>query len=232
MTLRTLRRRSGQVAFAGALVVLAASPARAQTDPPVHRLQLAGGIGFFSGARLGEADANLRSSTPSDPYRVFATSSRLELATVLDLRAAFDLTRRYGLEAHALFGRPELRTVLASDAEYAPSVTAVERLDHYVIDGGFVIRLDKFRVKGWQPFAVAGAGYVRQLHEGLTVTEEGRVFYVGGGARRLLISRARGFLRGLGARGDVRVNVLSGGITVEDKARRHGSASASLFVVF
>ena len=97
-------------AFIVVLVVLASSSAYAQDDPPPRRLQMAAGVGFVGGASLGSADANLRSSTSSDPYRLFATSSRLGSATVLDLRAAVDLSRRYGIEAHALFGHPELRT--------------------------------------------------------------------------------------------------------------------------
>jgi hypothetical protein len=221
-----------RTSFVALVVVLAASPAVAQTDPPLHRLQLGAGIGFLSGAVLGDADATLRSSTSTDSYRLFATTSRLASTTVLDLRAAIDLSRRFGLEAHALYGHPELRTSVSGDVENAPSVVAVERLDHYLIDGGVVIKLDELRMKGWQPFAAAGAGYLRQLHEGLTVTEEGQVFYVGGGVRRLLMSRDRGFLRGLGARGDVRLNILSGGVTVEDKTRTHVAVSGGVFVVF
>lgn len=213
-------------------VVLAASGVHAQTDPPLGRLQLGAGVGYFGGALLGEADANLRSAVAGDTYRVFATTSRMVSTTALDLRAAIDLTRRFGLEAHALYGHPELRTSVVGDVENAPSVIAVERLDHYVIDGGVVITFDELRMKGWQPFGAAGAGYLRQLHEGLTVTEEGRMFYVGGGVRRLLLARPSGFLRGLGARGDVRLNVLKGGVTIEDKPRRHLAASAGLFVVF
>jgi hypothetical protein len=215
------------------LVALAPGGARAQTpDPPVRRLQLGAGVGFFGGAALGDVNANLRSASANDPYRVFATTSRLVNTTAIDLRAAIDLTGRFGLEAHALYGHPELRTGVVGDVENAPSVIAIERLDHYLIDGGLVIKLDELRVKGWQPFAALGAGYLRQLHEGLTVTEEGRVYYIGGGARRLLLERSSGFLRGLGARGDVRLSVLTGGITVESDARRHLSASANLFVVF
>lgn len=214
------------------LVLLSASSAAAQTDPPLHRLQLAAGIGFLSGASVGDADADLRSSTGNDPYRVFATSSRLAGATILDLRAGFDLTTRFGLEAHALYGHPELRTDVTADVENAPSVTAVERLDHYLIDGGLVVRFDEFRVGGWQPFAAGGAGYLRQLHEGLTVTEEGHLFYVGGGARRTLLTRPSGLLRAVGARVDLRLNILSDGITVDDNARNHVSASASVFVSF
>jgi hypothetical protein len=87
-------------------------------------------------------------------------------------------------------------------------------------------------MKSWEPFATGGAGYLRQLHEGLTLSEDGHLFYVGGGVRRVLLSRPKGLLRGLGARGDVRLTILSGGVTVEDKTRNHFSASASLFVVF
>jgi hypothetical protein len=214
------------------LVVLAASSARAQSEPPLHRLQLAAGIGFFAGAALGDADADLRAPTSDEPYRLFATTTRQVSTTVLDLRAGIELTRRFGLEAHVLYGRPELRTGVVGDVENAPSVVAVERLDHYLIDGGVIVSLNELRVKGWQPFAAGGAGYLRQLHEGLTVTEEGHVFYLGGGVRRMLMSRTQGLLRGLGARGDVRLNMLSRGITVEDTTRQHLSASGSLFVVF
>jgi hypothetical protein len=214
------------------IAALTASSALAQTVPPLHRLQLGAGIGFLSGAALGDADATLRSATSNDPYRLFATSSELGRTTALDLRAAVDLTRRFGLEAHALYGHPELRTDISGDVENAPAITAVERLDHYLIDGGVLITIDELRVKSWQPFAVAGAGYLRQLHEGLTLTEEGHMFYVGGGARRMLMSRGRGFLRGLGARGDVRWNILSGGITVQDTTRNQISASGGLFLVF
>lgn len=221
-----------RASFITVLLVLSASSAAAQTDPPLHRLQLAAGFGFVSGASLGDADANLRSSTSSDPYRVFATTSQLAGTTILDLRAGFDLTTRFGLEAHALYGHPELRTNVTADVEGAPSVTAVERLDHYLIDGGIVVKFDEFRVDGWQPFAVGGAGYLRQLNEGLTVTEEGHLFYVGGGARRTLLTRPSGLLRALGARVDVRLNILSGGITVEDSARNHLSTSGSLFISF
>ena len=213
------------------LVVLTASTARAQTDPPLHHLQLGAGVGFFGGAALGDADANLRTSS-SDPYQLFATSSRQAGTIALDLHAAIDLTRRFGLEAHTLFARPDVHTSVSEDAESAPSVDAVERLDQYLIDGGIVIRLSELRMKSWEPFASAGAGYLRQLHEGLTLSEHGHLFYFGGGVRRVLVLRPKGFLRGLGARGDVRFSMLSGGVTVEDEMRNHFSGTASLFVVF
>jgi len=222
---------SARASLVAVLVLLAASAARAQTDPPLHRLQLGAGVGFFGGATLGDADASLRTSS-TEPYQLFATSSRQAGTMALDLHAAVDLTRRVGVEAHTLFARPDLHTSVTDDAESAPPVDAVERLDQYLIDGGIVVRLNEFRMKSWVPFATAGAGYLRQLHEGLTLSEHGHLFYFGGGVRRLLRLRPKGLLRGLGARGDIRLDILSDGITVEDKTRKHLSASASLFVVF
>ncbi len=230
MMLARLLLRAWRIAV---LIACAASAAHAQTDPPLHRFQLAAGIGFFGGASLGDADANLRSGGSSTPYRLFATSSQLgSSAPALDLRASVDLTRRFGVEAHALYGHPEMQTDVTGDVEQPGTVVAVDRLDQYLIDGGVIVTLDEFRVKDWQPFAAGGAGYLRQLHEGLTLTEEGHLFYVGGGVRRTLVMRPSGLVRGLGARGDVRLNFLSGGITVVDKTRNHFSASASVFVVF
>lgn len=215
------------------LVAVAPMTARAQTaNPPLHRFEVAGGIGFLGGATLGDANANLRSGTSNDPYRLFTTSSEQMGAKAFDLRAGFDLTPRFGVEARVLFGHPELRTEISSDAESAPSITAVERLDHYLIDGGIIVRFGAFRVKGIQPFVTAGGGYLRQLHEGLTLIETGRLFYAGGGARYMMFARNRGIPRAGGLRGDVRVNVLTGGIEFEDRSRLQPSASGSFFLMF
>ena len=222
---------TARVSLIAALALLLASTASAQTDPPLHRLQLGAGVGFFGGAALGNADANLRTAT-ADPFRLFTTSTEQAGTIGLDLHAAVDLSRRVGVEAHTLFARPDVRTSVTHDAENAPAVDAVEQLDQYLIDGGVVIRLNEFRMGDWVPFATAGAGYLRQLHDGLTLSEHGHLFYFGGGVRRALLVRPKGLLRGLGVRGDVRLDILSDGITIEDKTRKHFSAGASLFVVF
>lgn len=205
---------------------------RAQApDPPLHRLELAGGIGLVGSMTLGASDGDLRSST-SGPYRLFRSSTRQAGATVLDLHAGFDLTRRWGLQAHMLFGRPEVQTSLSDDAEAAPAITAVEQLDHYLIDGGVVFRMHELTVAGIEPFVTGGGGYLRQLHEGRTLIEEGRVYYVGAGARYWFSMRDRGVFRGTGLRGDVRLNFLTGGIALDEGTRRQPSLSGSFFVMF
>jgi hypothetical protein len=225
-------RQALRIVVAGVLASLPVG-AHAQTvDPPLRHLQIAAGGGFLGGVSLGTASADLRSGGTATPYPLFDTSTRLESAPVFELRASVDLTRRYGVEAHALFGHPELRTRVSDDVEGAPGITAVERLDHYLLDGGVVIQLPELALGGVQPFATAGAGYLRQLHEGLALTEEGHLYYVGAGVRRVLVTRPRGLVRGVGVRGDVRVNVLFAGISVTDDTRRQVAAGASLFVIF
>jgi hypothetical protein len=222
-----------RVVFAALLLALAPARSLAQSPgPPPHRIELAAGIGFLGGVALGDANADLRSGASNDPYRLFTTSSQFRDARVVDLRAAFDISRRFGVEAHVLFGQPELHTEISSDAESAPALTAVERVDHYLVDGGIIFRLDEFNVKGFQPFITAGAGYLRQLHEGRTVIETGRLFYAGAGARYWIFTRARGIPRAGGLRADVRLNVLSGGVEIEDRARRQPSISGSFFLLF
>jgi hypothetical protein len=156
----------------------------------------------------------------------------MSAASIFDLRVSVPLTERFGVEAHAAFAHPEIRTALTSDAEGAPDLTAVERLDQYVVDGGLVVGLDQWSGAGLHPFVTVGGGYLRQLHEDLVVIEEGRVFFVGGGVKHTLFARSSGFIRGLGARADVRLNFLSGGIHIDDSVRRHVSVSGSLFVTF
>jgi hypothetical protein len=225
--------RLGRHATIGAaLLLIFPGVAAAQNPSLLHRIEFAGGVGVLTGAALGSQPADLRTATAGQPYRLFSSSSRMSTASILDLRITVPLTKRYGVEAHAAFGHPEIRTALSSDAEGAPDVTAVERLDQYVVDGGLVVGLDQWSGAGLHPFVTVGGGYLRQLHEDLVVIEEGGVFFVGGGVKHTLLTRSESFIRGLGARADVRLNLLSGGIHIDDSVRRHVSVSGGLFVTF
>ena len=208
-----------------------APEAAAQDEVLVGHIELSGGAGIFGGAALGTRDAELRTTTASQPFRLFTTSSRMAMGPVFDARLGVALSPRYAVEAHLAYSRPELRTELSSDAESAPAITAVEAVDQYVIDGGLVIHLGLLG-NSIRPFVTAGAGYLRQLHEGQVVVEDGTVFYAGGGLKYGLMSRSQGLVNILGLRGDARLNVLSGGIQVDDRVRRHVAVSGGLFIVF
>lgn len=221
-----------RLAIVAAVIAVIPAAAAAQSSSPLRRIEVAAGIGVLGGAALGSQNADLRTATAAQPYRLFSSSTRMSTAPIFDLRVGVPVAGRYGVEGHAFYSHPEIRTSLSSDAEHAPDLTAIERLDQYVIDGGVLVGLDEWTIAGLRPFATVGGGYLRQLHEGLVVIEEGGVFFIGGGVKHTIHMRPRGLVRGIGVRADLRLNLLSGGIHIDDSARRHVSVSGSLFVMF
>ena len=209
------------------------SPVAAIAQPADGRLEVSAGAGIFGGAALGDADANIRAnSVQQQSYRLFAAETRFARAALLEARVGYALSRRLALEARFGFDRPEMRAALSSDAEGAQQVTAVERIDQYVIDVGARVAIEEWRAWSIVPFASVGAGYLRQLHEGQTLVEQGRVYYAGGGLKRSLVVRPNGFVETLGVRADVRWYLLENGIGLDDGPRSHGAISGSVFVGF
>ena len=209
-----------------------ASPARAQSaGAPPGRIEVAVGLGAIGGAALGSDDANLRAADGSD-FRLFGAESRFAGAPSLEVRAGLALTGRYAMEVRFALSHPELLTAISGDVEGAPDIELTERIDQYVVDAAILVNLDRVRIGPVVPFASAGAGYLRQLHEGLTLVEEGTAYHVGGGVKHRFVSRGSGFLKAVGLRGDVRVYLLAGGIAVGSRPRPHMAAAGSVFVAF
>jgi hypothetical protein len=223
---------SARLAGLVAAVLFGHGIADAQVNDPVrHRPEVAIAGGWLAGAALGDGDANLR-TREGDDSRLFSTSSRFAGAPGLELRVGLPLTRRYAVEGRVGFVHPEMRTAIAADAEGAPAVTVAERIDQYTVEGAVVMMLDGWSVGRLVPFASGGAGYLRQLHEGQTLVEEGIVYHAGGGVKHPLFARPNGWVRGAGLRGDVRLSVLTGGIDLDAGARTHASVSGSVYVTF
>jgi hypothetical protein len=224
---------TGRVLVLGCL--LSAGPLYAQTadDRPIRRVEVEFGGGLLGGAGLGVQDANLRANdTAARPYPLFTADSRFGSAPSVHARVGVALSRRLGVEGGVMLSHPEIRTSVSGDAEGAPQLTIVERIDQYVIDAGFVIMIDELRAGPLVPFVAAGAGYLRQLHEGLTVIEHGVVYHAGGGVKHWLLARDRGFVRAAGLRADARLVLPAGGISFDDSPRPRGAISGSLFLSF
>jgi len=219
-----------------AVLLLGALPAHAQTtgQRPVRRVEVDAGGGFLGGAGLGSADANLRAGDPvRRPFRLFSTGSRFASAPTFHVRAGFAFSRRIGVEGGLMLSRPDIRTSISADVEDAPQITIAERVDQYGIDASVVVMVSELSLGGRTvPFVAAGAGYLRQLHEGLTVVEQGHVYHAGGGVKHWLLSRDRGILSGAGVRADARLYLMAGGIAFEDRPRPHVAVSGSVFVTF
>src|SRR5205085_1273237 len=153
------------------------------------------------------------------------SDTRLGGSIVGGVRLGGWLNRRVGLEGRLGYGRPDVATSVRADAEGAAPMTVVERIDQFVIDAGILVRLEELRLAGWVPYAAGGAGYLRQVHEGLALIEDGHVYHLGGGVVRELSTRAHGIIRAAGLRADARVYFLSGGVSLDDRTATHGSFS-------
>jgi hypothetical protein len=210
---------------------VAAADAQTTNQPEVSRLEAAFAVGWFGGADLGDIDANLRTRTGGD-YPLFSTESRFDAASGLEARGAYALTSRYLVEGRVGISHPRLSTAITGDAEDAPDLTVSERIDQYTFEGALVVLFPSLRFASLVPFASGGAGYLRQLHEGQTLVEEGVAYHLGGGVRRSLFARDSGWVRGAGIRADARIDILTGGIEFDGQARVHPAVSGSFYVGF
>jgi len=218
------------------VVMLAAAPAAAQTPDAarIGRVEVDAGGGWLAGADLGSGDANLRAATATPtPFRLFSVDSRFAAAPSIHARAGYALSRRFVVEGGITLSHPELRASISNDVEAAPPITIAERIDQYGIDASLVVMLHELAIGARTlPFLAGGTGYLRQLHEGQTVVEQGHFFHAGGGVKHWLLARDRGFLNGAGVRVDARVSFMSGGIEFEDRPRPQGAVSGSVFLAF
>lgn len=222
-------------AAAAVLLVLGwSAPAFAQSGPerPLRRVEVGVGGVLAAGAPLGSATADLRPATGQVPFRLFATDTRLATASHVELRLGMALVRRIEVEGRVSFGRPELRTTISADAESAEGSLVAERIEQWAVDAALLVMLDELRFGGAVPFVSGGGGYLRQLHEGRTVVDDGHLLHVGGGVKHWFVTRPRGAVRAAGIRLEGRLAHIEGGFSLDARARRQLAASAGFFMVF
>lgn len=214
-----------------AVIVGGAHPVQAQSNPGfADRIEVEVGGGFHGASALGVADAELRTGVPDRSFRLFSTDSRLGAAPSWHVRVGYAVTPRIGLEGGLSVSRPDLRTAVSADAEQALPVTVAERIDQYNVEAGVRVALRRRVGARTEPHLLAGAGYLRQLHEGRRAIDEGYGVYAGGGARHRLTTPSWGPVRTIGVRAEARVHVVSGGVGVLDRARWHASVSGGLLI--
>lgn len=225
--------RTSIVAAAIAIGVLAGTAGTALAQD--GRIELGAGGIWLAGSPLGSTDATLTRNQggPSDRFTLFKTESDLESVGGFDARLAVRLTRGIAVEAGFTVSRPRVTTKISADVENSAVVSAVEDLTQYVIDVGALVHLTRLRFAGRAvPFVSGGGGYLRQLHEGRTLIETGRVYHLGGGVKLPLLSRSRRFLKGAGARVEARAYTRDGGFDLANKSRSFGAMSAGIYVTF
>jgi hypothetical protein len=219
------------VSLLAAVMMLQASAASAQATD-ASRLELGIGLRWIGGQPLGSRTATETTSTGSTSA-LFSTASELAGAAGIDGRLGVRLSRWLAAEAEASYGKPQLHIATSADAESAAAVTATETIQQFTVGGNVLWRLPG---KAWSPrfapFASAGAGYLRQLHDPGTLVETGRFYQVGGGVNALVVSTRRFHTTGIGVRADVRALVRSRGVAFDKGSQVSPAAGVALFVRF
>jgi hypothetical protein len=197
------------------------------------RLELSAGTVWVGKAAVGTRDATLTGSG-GDRFRLFSTSSELGGATGLNVRLGRRVTSIIEAEVSASYASPLLTTRITGDAEAAPATAVSDSITQFTIEGGALVDLTRRRPGSRVlPFVAVGGGYLRQLHEGDTLAQAGKVAYAGGGARFPLVSRAAARrLTQLGVRVDLRALLRSGSVMLDGRSHISPALAASLFVRF
>jgi hypothetical protein len=213
---------------------LAQTPAAPPAGPPgPHRgsWEVGGGVAYVAGYDFGERAAELtrNTGTTTGPFEQFTTESRVTTVPALQGRVGYYLTNDLAVEGGFRYAQPVFRVRLSADAEDAPDETADETLSQYVVDVSVVWHFSRAGFGGGRgvPFITAGAGYLRELHEGDELVETGTTFQVGGGIKYWF-----GAGRRVGLRGDAVLSFRDGGFDFEEGLRIGPTAGASILFVF
>jgi hypothetical protein len=166
--------------------------------------------------------------TGAGPYTLFGSDSRLGAGIGLHARIAAYLTPRFAVEGGVRLTRPVLSVDLSGDVEGAPNQVAEERLTQYVFGGSALWHFGEVQRARVVPFVAAGAGYIRDLHEGNELVETGTEYHALGGVKVWFSERPRR----LGLRGEAGVSIRDGGFDFREGRRTLPVASASLVYLF
>ena len=220
-----------------AAVILGAALVRAQPAlspiPEPGRMELGIGAIWIGRASLGSRDANETTGT-GGTFRLFASSTELASASGVEGRVAVRVMRRLDAEVFASYTTPQLQAHIDSDAESSSApLTIAGTIQQFAIGGAALWYPRVPRLGGRaRLFVRGGAGYLRQLENDGTLIVTGRTYEAGAGLTFMVVSRARGLWKGIGARADARAVVRQKGVAFDDRAHVSPAAGASLFVRF
>lgn len=211
-----------------AAAVLLPSIAAAQSRPARGSIELSGGISYVGGFSFDERTAQQTANDGStgSPFDFFTTDGKIEPAVGYRVRLGYFISSAIAIEGGLRFGKPVYSVRITDDFENAPDSTVEEDLSQYLIDGALVYHFGSAASRA-TPFVYGGAGYLRELHEGDTLVEEGVEYRAGGGVKFWLGGSGR-----FAIRGDVGVSFRDGGFDLDEKRRVVPEAGASVVWVF
>lgn len=218
------------LACAAGLVPARRVSAQPRTVPDaLPDFEISAGIEWMGGASFGTVSAN-EVVASGGAFPLFTVTNELGGAFGVNARIGKRVWRMFELEASGSYSRPELRSTTTGDVESAPDLTATDRLRQITVEGAVLFSMPRWRIGRAAPFLSGGGGFLRQLHEGDTFAQDGRIYAFGGGVRLPLLSRNR--RRSLGVRADARAVVRARGAAPDGASHLSPAFSVSGYVGF
>ena len=204
------RRTSRTIAMALSLLVM---PAIVFAQTSERRIELGGDLRWLAGIHFEDVNAN-ETAFGGVTRTVFRSATSFDQAACPEVKAIVGLTRALDIEGAVAYGRTHLTTRITLDPE-ASNVTIAEPVSAYVLEAGVAAHLARWRGRRSAPFVSAGAGYLRQIHDGQTHIEDGPSWYAGGGVRVPLSDETARGLKSAALRFELRATILPSGSTLD-----------------
>ena len=202
------------------------------TTPADGRVEVSVGTSWTGAIAFPVPDA-LEEDRDGNPFRLFAADSELRPAAGYGGRIALRLGGRLQVETGLSYSEPDLVVHASSDVEGAEALSITETISQFQIEAAMVAALTPWRPGQRNvPFVTAGAGHLRELHEGQTLVVSGRSYFLGGGMKRVLKIRQGSWLKAAGVRVDGRLVARSKGAGFDERVHLAPVFGGSLFVRF
>ena len=207
-----------------------AAPASAQSAGAGGVWEVGGGGLFLGGYDLGRKTAELTPNTGNNPVTLFTTSNKVRPVFGVQARIGYVVSEALAIEVGLRFARPTYEARVTEDFENAADTTIEESLSEYVFEGSALWHFTGAGFAGGRavPFAFGGVGYMRELHDGDVLVEDGIEYHAGLGLKWWFSDRRRGF----GIRGDGGISIRDGAFDFKDGRRIVPMASGSLIYRF
>ena len=209
------------------ICALTLAPAVAIAQTSERRTELGGDLRWLTGIQFDDVNAD-ETAFAGATRTVFKSSTTFEQAACPEVKVIVGLTSAIDAEGAVAYGRSHFTTRITQDPE-ASNAAISGSVSVYLLEAGVAAHLARWQRGRSVPFVSAGAGYLRQIHDGQTLIDGGPSGYVGGGARmRLGGDTARG-LKSAALRLELRATILGGGSTLDGHVHVLPSVIAGLF---
>jgi hypothetical protein len=189
-------------------IMLGLAPALTFAQTSERRTEVGGDLRWLTGLRFSDVNAT-EAAFGGTTRTVFKSSTEFEQAACPDARVAVRLMPAIDAEGAVTFGRTHLTTQITQDPE-AANVTVSEPVTVYLLEAGVAAHPARWHRGRSSPFVSGGIGYLRQLHDGHTLVEGGRTWYVGGGLRYPMKAEAVHGMKSAVVRLELRATILTG----------------------